>query len=64
LIDAALQPWLMEVNATPSMKVAHEQPDTARLIHQQKWAFVRDAFQLLQATQHTFDEVGVGGVLG
>lgn len=51
----------MEVNATPSMKVAHEAPDTARLIHEQKWGFVRDAFQLLQATQHTFDEVGSCG---
>lgn len=60
LVDDSLHPWLMEVNATPSMKVAHDQADTAHLIHQQKWGFVQDAFQLLQATQHTFDEVGGG----
>lgn len=57
LVDSGLHPWLMEVNATPSMKVAHERPDTAALIHDQKWAFVRDAFRLLQATQHTLEEV-------
>jgi hypothetical protein len=48
----------MEVNATPSMKVAHEDEATQQLIHDQKWEFVRDSFQLLHATQHTFDEVG------
>lgn len=28
LVDAALHPWLMEVNATPSMKVRAAQWDT------------------------------------
>lgn len=49
----------MEVNATPSMKVAHEDPTTQQLIHDQKWEFVQDSFQLLHATQHTFEEVRV-----
>lgn len=47
----------MEANATPSMKVAHEEAATQALIHDQKWEFVKDSFQLLQATQHTFEEV-------
>lgn len=57
LVDDSLHPWLMEVNATPSMKVAHEDPATQQLIHDQKWEFVQDSFQLLHATQHTFEEV-------
>lgn len=60
LVDASLHPWLMEVNATPSMKVAHEDAAIEQLIHTQKWEFVQDSFQLLHATQHTFEEVGVG----
>lgn len=56
LVDDSLHPWLMEVNATPSMKVAHEDPATQQLIHDQKWEFVQDSFQLLHATQHTFEE--------
>jgi hypothetical protein len=47
----------MEVNATPSMKVAHEQPATQVLIAQQKWDFVHDTFQLLRIQQHMFEEV-------
>lgn len=39
------------------MKVAHEDPATQQLIHDQKWEFVHDSFQLLHVTQHTFDEV-------
>lgn len=58
LVDAALQPWLMEANATPSMKVAHEEPATQQLIQAQKWDFVRDTFTLLRIQQHMFDEVG------
>lgn len=65
LVDAALHPWLMEVNATPSMKVAHSEPDTQRLVHEQKWRFVHDTFQLLRIHQHTFDEVSLGwGTVG
>lgn len=48
----------MEANATPSMKVVHEDATTQQLIHDQKWEFVQDSFQLLHATQHTFEEVG------
>jgi hypothetical protein len=57
LVDAGLHPWLMEVNATPSMKVVHEAPATQQLIQQQKWDFVRDTFALLRIQQHMFDEV-------
>lgn len=47
----------MEVNATPSMKVAHEEAATQQLIQQQKWDFVQDTFQLLRIQQHMFEEV-------
>lgn len=57
LLDADHHPWLMEVNATPSMKVAHEDQHTQQLIQQQKWEFVQDTFQLLRIQQHMFDEV-------
>jgi hypothetical protein len=60
-VDAGLQPWLMEVNATPSMKVAHEEAATQALIAQQKWDFVHDTFQLLRIQQHMFDEVSCSG---
>lgn len=43
--------------ASVTLQVAHEAADTQALIHTQKWEFVQDAFQLLQATQHTFEEV-------
>jgi hypothetical protein len=55
----------MEVNATPSMKVAHEEADTQALIQQQKWEFVHDTFQLLRIQQHMFGEVrGAGSIAG
>lgn len=57
LLDCECHPWLMEVNATPSMKVAHEAAHTEQLIQQQKWEFVQDTFQLLRMQQHMFDEV-------
>lgn len=47
LIDDACHPWLLEANATPSMKVEHADPGLKRLIHQQKWPVVRDMFALL-----------------
>eukprot|EP00775_Hariotina_reticulata_P004710 gene4710-4960_t len=59
LVDAALHPWLMEVNATPSMKVAHEHQDVQALIHDQKWAFMQDTFQLLRIGSHMFDEAAM-----
>eukprot|EP00878_Enallax_costatus_P021301 GHUV01022547.1.p1 GENE.GHUV01022547.1~~GHUV01022547.1.p1 ORF type:complete len:513 (+),score=138.38 GHUV01022547.1:1-1539(+) len=59
LLDSNCHPWLMEVNATPSMKVAHEEAHTEQLIQQQKWEFVQDTFQLLGIQQHMFDEVRV-----
>jgi hypothetical protein len=47
----------MEVNATPSMKVAHEHQDVQTLIHDQKSAFMQDTFQLLRIGSHMFSEV-------
>ncbi|WIA39416.1 hypothetical protein OEZ86_005519 [Tetradesmus obliquus] len=64
LVDAALQPWLMEANATPSMKVAHEEPATQQLIQAQKWDFVRDTFTLLRIQQHMFDEGAMARPVG
>lgn len=49
--------------ASVALQVAHEAADKQALIHTQKWEFVRDAFQLLQATQHTFEEVRKAPVL-
>jgi Tubulin-tyrosine ligase family len=59
LVDAALKPWLMEVNATPSMKVAHQDANTAACIHTQKAAFIADTFALLRLSRHTFDEARI-----
>jgi hypothetical protein len=39
------------------MQVAHEDAAIEQVIHTQKWEFVQDSFQLLHATQHTFEEV-------
>jgi hypothetical protein len=54
LIDASLTPWLMEVNATPSMAVAHPHAPTRALVHDQKWPVVRDAFALLGLSPERF----------
>lgn len=57
LIDDALHPWLMEVNATPSMRVQHDNPHTAALIYQQKWPVVWDMFQILGLGAARFQQV-------
>ncbi|KAF8064478.1 Ttll6a [Scenedesmus sp. PABB004] len=60
LLDSTGRPWLMEVNATPSMKVAHDHAPTAELIAAQKGAFVADTFALLRLHDHGFDEARRG----
>lgn len=60
LIDSDLHPWLMEVNATPSMKVAHEDPATLQVIHDAKWPVVWDMFQMLQVGPHRFNQETMG----
>lgn len=54
VLDEQLVPWLLEVNATPSMKVAHSNPATEQLIYQQKWPVVRDMFALLGVCPQLF----------
>jgi hypothetical protein len=63
LVDSSLRPWLLEINATPSMKVEHEEPATEALIHQQKWPVVRDTFRLLGVGPQRFRQAagGAGG---
>ncbi|KIY98981.1 hypothetical protein MNEG_8982 [Monoraphidium neglectum] len=60
LVDASLHPWLMEANATPSMKVAHEDPATQQVIHDAKWPVVRDMFTLLQVGPQRFNQEATG----
>jgi len=33
LVDASNHPWLLEVNGTPSLAVAHHDPAVEQLIH-------------------------------
>ncbi|KAG2443321.1 hypothetical protein HYH02_009387 [Chlamydomonas schloesseri] len=61
LVDAAARPWLLEVNATPSMKVEHENPNVAALIGAQKWPAVRDMVALVGIAPQRFEEGGAGG---
>ncbi|EFJ40684.1 hypothetical protein VOLCADRAFT_99465 [Volvox carteri f. nagariensis] len=56
LIDQDVRPWLLEVNATPSMKVEHCDPRVAELIFRQKWAAVRDMVGLLGLCPARFEE--------
>lgn len=60
LVDVNGHPWLMEVNATPSMKVEHSVPVLERLIHQQKWPVVRDMVALLGICPQRFVEQAEG----
>lgn len=47
LIDNNLHPWLLEVNATPSLAVEHEDPQVESLIYSQKMGMVRDMVNIL-----------------
>ncbi|GIL77063.1 hypothetical protein Vretifemale_6624 [Volvox reticuliferus] len=48
LIDQELRPWLLEVNATPSLAVQHSDPLVEQLIRQQKEGMVADMVSLLR----------------
>ncbi|MEW5311948.1 MAG: hypothetical protein WDW38_003621 [Sanguina aurantia] len=48
LLDSSLQPWLLEVNSAPSITVHHANPDICQLIHDAKYAMLRDMLQLVQ----------------
>eukprot|EP00198_Chlamydomonas_reinhardtii_P003616 XP_001692952.1 guanylate cyclase [Chlamydomonas reinhardtii] len=60
LVDAAARPWLLEVNATPSMKVEHEDAGVAALIGAQKWPAVRDMVALVGISPQRFEEGAAG----
>lgn len=47
LLDSSLRPWLLEANATPSMKVEHDDPQIERMIHDQKWPVIQDMVGML-----------------
>lgn len=65
LVDASLHPWLMEVNATPSMKVAHSDPAARALIGEVKWPVVRDMFAMLGVGPGRFGaDANAGGAGG
>ncbi|GIL58694.1 hypothetical protein Vafri_13681 [Volvox africanus] len=48
LVDRELRPWLLEVNATPSLAVHHSDPRVEELIRQQKEGMVADMVSLLR----------------
>ena len=56
LLDTNLKPWLLEVNATPSMKVEHEDPGVERMIRGQKLQVVRDIFSMLSISPSRFNQ--------
>ncbi|GLC40170.1 hypothetical protein PLESTM_001009700 [Pleodorina starrii] len=61
LVDRGGRPWLLEVNATPSMKVEHTDPHVADLIQAQKWPAVRDMVALMGLGPERFEEAAPGG---
>jgi hypothetical protein len=60
VVDADLKPWLLEVNATPSMRVDHPCPVSAAVVEAEKWPAVWDAMALLRVGPERFS--GAGGV--
>ena len=47
LIDSSLKPWILEINSTPSLEVSHKDPDTERMIYEQKNGMMEDLFRLI-----------------
>ncbi|KAF5829704.1 tubulin-tyrosine ligase family-domain-containing protein [Dunaliella salina] len=48
LVDDACVPWLLEVNATPSLAVEHQNIEVERMIHQAKAGMIADLFSLVR----------------
>lgn len=48
LVDDAFVPWLLEVNATPSLAVEHQNIEVERMIHQAKAEVIADLFSLVR----------------
>lgn len=55
LLDGACKPWLLEVNASPSMKATHVDPDTAEMLGREKGEVVTDMVRLLGVCVERFD---------
>ncbi|GAX75739.1 hypothetical protein CEUSTIGMA_g3182.t1 [Chlamydomonas eustigma] len=48
LVDSSLNPWLLEVNSTPSLAVEHSDPEVEGMIYHEKNSMVMDIFKLLR----------------
>jgi len=55
LVDSDCKPWLLEANATPSMKVEHARSDMRKLIHDQKWPVMQDMVAMLGICPERFN---------
>lgn len=55
LLDSACKPWLLEVNASPSMKATHADIWTAEMLGREKAEVVTDMIQLLGLCVERFD---------